>query len=304
MEKRMCVSMLHTVQIAVWLFVCTKNAGCMEIDMLKHIVLFITNFTEAEEGIVACLRDLRRHGLTVFAPQSEQKLEEYLNRAGDTCVLITDVSSFSFSIEKVAVLGYGEQYRGTAPYVVYELQNVSVDYVSLVYDRKWKLPHTIATTKRLLIREMTLTDLDALYTLYATLADCPYVEPLYEREQEAAFTQNYIAHMYRFFAHGLWLVFEKDTGVLVGRMGIENREIDGETKKELGYLIRKDKQGQGYAKEAASAILTYAKEELGIEELFVYTSKKNIPSRTLAEKLGFQFYTACDNGMLFYQKEL
>lgn len=45
--------------------------------------------------------------------------------------------------------------------------------------------------------------------------------------------------MYGFFGYGLWLVFDKKTGELVARAGVENRSIDGQNCQELGYLVKK-----------------------------------------------------------------
>lgn len=86
---------------------------------------------------------------------------------------------------------------------------------------------------------MTVGDLPHLYELYHTLSDCPYVEPLYEYEDEKAFTIKYIENMYGFFGYGLWLVFDKKTGELVARAGVENRSMDGQNCQELGYLVKK-----------------------------------------------------------------
>ena len=56
---------------------------------------------------------------------------------------------------------------------------------------------------------------------------------------------------------------------------------------ELGYMIRKNRQGQGLAYEVCTAILAYAKEELGFEKLFARTRKENLASAMLLKKLGF-----------------
>lgn len=80
-----------------------------------------------------------------------------------------------------------------------------------------------------------------------------------------------------FLEYGLWLVFEKKSGELIGRAGIENREIDGVTCCEIGYLIRRDMQHKGYAYEACQAILEYASDELGIQEMFAVIDKTNEP---------------------------
>ena len=123
-------------------------------------------------------------------------------------------------------IGLGEAYFGKASYVVYDEEDIDDDLLKLVCARKYNEPIVIAETERFIIREMTVGDLPHLYELYQTLSDCPYVEPLYEYEDEKAFTIKYIESMYGFFGYGLWLVFEKKTGELVGRAGIENRSID------------------------------------------------------------------------------
>lgn len=51
--------------------------------------------------------------------------------------------------------------------------------------------------------------------------------------------KNYIENMYGFYGYGLWLVFEKETDELIGRAGIEIRNIDGADKNELDILSEK-----------------------------------------------------------------
>lgn len=136
-------------------------------------------------------------------------------------------------------IGLGEAYLGKASYVVYDEEDIDDDLLKLVCARKYNEPLVIARTERFIIREMTVGDLPHLYELYQTLSDCQYVEPLYEYKDEKAFTIKYIENMYGFFGYGLWLVFDKKTGELVARAGIENRSIDGQNCQELGYLVKK-----------------------------------------------------------------
>jgi RimJ/RimL family protein N-acetyltransferase len=199
------------------------------------------------------------------------------------------------------LVGLGEDYRGNAKYVIYDF-NVSLDYIRLIYDRLHGIPHVIATTERLYLREMTVADLPAMYELYDTLADCGYVEKLYDYEDEREFTEKYIKNMYGFFQYGLWLVFERESGELIGRVGLENRELDGATRQELGYLIRADRQRCGFAYEACRACIDYAERELNITELFACIQISNIPSKNLAHKLGFTLYAQNVDGMDVFHK--
>lgn len=201
-------------------------------------------------------------------------------------------------------IGLGEAYFGKASYVVYDEDDIDDDMLKLVCARKYNEPLVIAETERFIIREMTVGDLPHLYELYETLSDCIYVEPLYGYEEEKAFTIKYIENMYGFFGYGLWLIFDRKTGELVARAGIENRSIDGQNCQELGYLVKKNWQGKHVAWEVMSRIVELAKDRFGLEELNICTMKTNIPSIQLALKLGFTLYAGGTDGMDIYRKTL
>ena len=183
---------------------------------------------------------------------------------------------------------------------------VSLSYIRIIYARMRKKPCLVFASERLIFREISLDqgDIDALFALYESLASNPFVEPLYDREREIEFNKNYIENMYRFFQYGLWLLFDKESGRLIGRAGIENRLIDQQTKQEIAYLIDSSCQGQGYGSEAVDAILAYACDELGIEEIYACIDKDNMPSIKLAEKKGFTREANSDIGLILYKKEL
>lgn len=214
------------------------------------------------------------------------------------CVRNKDAAGMKADIRED--IGVGCDYVGTAPYVIYEPEEIDYYYCQKVYARKKGLPAFILETERFIVREESLDDLDELYELYDTLADCEFIEPLYELEKEKEFVRNYINNMYRFFEYGMWLVYSKDTGRLVGRMGIENRSIDGENIQEIGYLTGKPYQNMGIAYEVCSAIKEYAKEELGIDKLYSCIDKNNKPSISLIHKLGFKVYAQDIDGMNIY----
>lgn len=217
-------------------------------------------------------------------------------------VLLTDCqdNELSEAVKNIPAIGYSFDYRGSAKYVVENEDSIDRMYLETVYCRYYGIPLEIAETDRLILREMQLSDLDSLYAVYDTLRDCPYIEPLYERAEEEEFTRQYIENMYGFFEHGLWLVIRKEDNKVIGRAGIENREIDGELQKELGYLIGKPWQGMGYAAEACQAILDYVKERELCSHLFLCCHQKNIPSISLAQKLGFAVYAEDIDGMNLY----
>ena len=171
--------------------------------------------------------------------------------------------------------------------LVESFDEVDIDFLEKVYQRHHRIPWTILETERCLVRELTLEDLDALFALYADEEMDKYTESLYPYEEEKEFQKAYIENMYRFFGYGMWLVYLKETGKLIGRAGLEHREFQEEIELELGYLIGKSYQGQGYATEVCKAILEYAKENTSFERINCVIEEGNAPSIALAEKLGF-----------------
>ena len=146
-------------------------------------------------------------------------------------------------------------------------------------------------TKRLLIREITLDDVDALYGIYGDERVTRYIPGLQkDPQEERRMTKAYIESAYAFYGFGLWAVFERSTGRLIGRVGLTPRQMDDCCVLELGYVIDAGHWRQGYAAEACEAAIRYAQEELDCEELSAFIRVENTASIALAEKLGFQYF--------------
>lgn len=151
-----------------------------------------------------------------------------------------------------------------------------------------------------------------MYQIYSGEGITDYIEGLYEkRSDEEEFTREYINNMYKFYEYGVWVVCLKKNDEIIGRAGLSNREVDGENKLELGYVIGKPYQKQYYAYEACLAICEYAKDKLYKSELVCFIEKENYNSIKLAEKLGFKYKQdifADENGMekayAYYEKDL
>lgn len=210
------------------------------------------------------------------------------------CLMIADCEESIRQAEKwqMAVLGYEppslDMICSSLPITVEGFEEVDFYFMERVYQRYHHLPWTVVETKRCLLREITLEDLDALYELYRPKEMTRYMDGLYEnRQKEEAYTKAYIEHMYRFYGYGLWLVVEKETDQIIGRAGLGNLEVEGEVQLELGYLIAKEKQRQGYATEVCLGILDYARAATDFATIHCLIQKENRISIHLAEKLGF-----------------
>jgi ribosomal-protein-alanine N-acetyltransferase len=139
-------------------------------------------------------------------------------------------------------------------------------------------------TKRLLLRPMLETDLDALLLIFTDpKVMAAFNHPLFSREQMLGWLQRNIDHQNE-FGYGLFSVILKESGELIGDCGLEEMEDQGAA--ELGYDFRSDFWNQGYATEAACAVRNYAFNVLKLPHLISLIRVGNPSSKRVAEKIG------------------
>ncbi|EZP42238.1 Acetyltransferase, ribosomal protein N-acetylase [Micrococcus luteus] len=144
-----------------------------------------------------------------------------------------------------------------------------------------------APTARLRFREMADADLDHL----AGLLGDPVVMRFYPAPRTRAEAAAWIAGNRRRYAqdgHGLWIIETHDDGGsgFVGDCGLTWQEVNGEPRLEVGYHVRADLWGRGYATEAAAACRDHARDVLGHHELVAIIHPENTASRRVAERIG------------------
>lgn len=242
------------------------------------------------------LFDKYRDTIEVSLCVSKEEIKKILGDRKENCLLIASTDA-TIALGKelgIATLAYAnpafpnQTYSGV-DMIVEGFEEVDADFLEKVYQRYYHIPWTILETDRCVVKELCLDDLDGLFELYADDGMDEFTEGLYPYEEEKTYQEAYINNMYRFFGYGMWLVFLKDTGELIGRAGLEHREIYGETELELGYLIGKKYQGRGYATEVCEAILAYAKENTDFLHINCVVQKGNEASIHMAQKLGFEY---------------
>lgn len=87
--------------------------------------------------------------------------------------------------------------------------------------------------------------------------------------------------------HGSWLVQRLSDDLPLGMCGLIRRK--GLPIADLGFAFLPEHEGQGYAHEAASAVLRWAQEHLALPRVLAITSPDNQRSIRLLEKLGFTY---------------
>lgn len=83
-----------------------------------------------------------------------------------------------------------------------------------------------------------------------------------------------------------WPIFELATTDLIGCCGLRPHK---ENEYEIGFHLRPEFWGQGYAKEAANAVIDYAFSVLGAKKLFAGHNPNNTASQKVLNKLGFSY---------------
>ncbi|SFC07812.1 GNAT family N-acetyltransferase [Butyrivibrio sp. YAB3001] len=178
-----------------------------------------------------------------------------------------------------------EQFNGIK-YVLEEIDEVDIDSFVKIYQRSAGEPWDVIMTERLLIRETTLDDVDEFYKLYQDPEMTKYMEGLFENpEDEKRYQRDYIEKVYGLMGFGIWTIVRREDGRIIGRAGYSVR--NGFDEIELGFLIGKEFQNQGYAYEACSAILEYGKEVLLLDQVQALVKKENEVSIHICQKLGF-----------------
>ena len=84
---------------------------------------------------------------------------------------------------------------------------------------------------------------------------------------------------------GYWAAIEKESGKMVGQIGLTWSEIDNEKVLEPGYILKKAYWHRGFAFEGAKACVEYALSEMGIDKVYLSIRPENIASLKIAEKL-------------------
>lgn len=148
---------------------------------------------------------------------------------------------------------------------------------------------TILETNRLILREFTQNDLEALGRI---LKD-PEVMHAYEHgfsDKEVQEWLNRQIGRYQNDGFGLWAVVLKETKELIGQCGITLQDAEDKNGKvkEVGYQFAKAFWHCGYAMEAAIACRDYAFETLEADEIYSIIREKNQASERVAERNGMR----------------
>lgn len=147
----------------------------------------------------------------------------------------------------------------------------------------------VLETARLILRRFTPEDAEFMLGL---LNEPSFIANIGDRgvrtiEQARQFLiQSHLAS-YERHGYGHYLIELKDGRIPIGTCGLIYREAIGEV--DVGYALLPAWWSQGYAFEAASAVMAYGRGPLGLKRIVAVVSPGNTASIRVLEKLGLRY---------------
>ncbi|WP_155590054.1 GNAT family N-acetyltransferase [Lysinibacillus cavernae] len=147
----------------------------------------------------------------------------------------------------------------------------------------------ILETERLILRLQTTDDAKFILEL---VNDPSWIQFIGDRgvktvEEASSYIENGPIRMYEQFGFCLYLVEKKEDQTPIGICGFVKRESLEDV--DIGFAFLPDYWGKGYAYEAASAVLAYGIDTLGLNRIVAITTQDNHASAKLLERIGLQF---------------
>jgi RimJ/RimL family protein N-acetyltransferase len=148
----------------------------------------------------------------------------------------------------------------------------------------------VVETERLRLREWGEGDSDRFYAVMNTPAVMRWLGGVQDRAAWGVGADRIFAYQ-RDHGFTFWLLERRSDGELLGFCGLKRANAPGAScvgDVEIGWRLREDAWGRGYAKEAAIASLDLAFDRFGAPHVVALTALGNLPSQGLMQRLGMR----------------
>ena len=149
-------------------------------------------------------------------------------------------------------------------------------------------------TKRLILRELRITDLEGMFELDSDPEVHKYLgnKPVKNRTASEKILEN-VLNQYKERGIGRWAVINKSTNEFMGWSGLRlniEYNMNGFTKYyDVGYRLIKRFWGHGFATESSKTAIDYAFNVLKLEVLYGITEIGNQASHNVLLKIGLKY---------------
>ncbi len=144
-------------------------------------------------------------------------------------------------------------------------------------------------TSRLLLRELTMDDLDAFFTWAQNpeVTQTTVWKPHKTKAKSRKILQGFI-DKYNRGEIGPWGIVRKDTGQLIGTiLAVEWYPVP--KRMTIGYTLSSEHWGHGFTTEAARALVEFIFTHYDINRVEAYTTPDNIASQKVLSKAGMSY---------------
>lgn len=143
-------------------------------------------------------------------------------------------------------------------------------------------------TDRLSIRRMTVDDAEFILRLLNEPSWLRFIgdRNVHTLDDARAYISGPV-DMYSRLGIGFCVVEMTGVATPIGMCGLTKRDYLEDI--DLGFAFLPQHWGRGYAREAASEVLRYGKEELKLKRVVATTRLDNLASQVLLDRVGFQF---------------
>lgn len=144
-------------------------------------------------------------------------------------------------------------------------------------------------TERLVLRRFTPADVDILVELDSDPAVMHYITgglPTPRDEIVNDVLPHFLGYYEKFAGYGFWAAEEQGTGAFLGWFHLRPAKEAPIDEPELGYRLRREAWGKGYATEGSVALIDAAFANYGAERVLAETMAVHLASRRIMEKAG------------------
>jgi RimJ/RimL family protein N-acetyltransferase len=148
---------------------------------------------------------------------------------------------------------------------------------------------TILQTPRLRLEPFCDAHLDGLFALNSDPEIMRYITGKPETREQTIASIERVKARWLEWGYSWWSFIERDSEDLIGAGCIQHLGRDKANPLEIGWRLRQDKWGKGYASEAAQAMTTFAFDTLHSDYLCAVCHSENLASAKVMQRLGMQY---------------
>ncbi|OCT11350.1 GNAT family acetyltransferase [Paenibacillus pectinilyticus] len=145
-------------------------------------------------------------------------------------------------------------------------------------------------TARLLLRDWQASDLEPFCRLNADAKVMRYFPKTLTTDETITFYEAIVSEL-KACGFGFYALEIKETQAFIGFIGFHKATFESDFTPciEIGWRLKQEAWGKGYATEGAKACLQHGFTKLGLRDVYSFTADVNEPSKKVMMNIGMRF---------------